>query len=170
MIMRRISVLTKRKRPAAEPKTSSAKQAKVSTKVTAPAKKSPATTKTSKAARASVSAPASQCNTLSDVLKKHGFTKEPSCNCFRDFARGASGESLQEIDKMLGTACSLVQKHDTGMLEDSETEKMSLASFMRTCKDSETYNTTYFSWCDKVFYTTEFGYGHKRGSCYKGAN
>jgi hypothetical protein len=105
--------------------------------------------------------------TLEAVLAKHGFKKPPGCKCFQAFAGSARGERLRLIDRMLGTACKDVEEIDTGMLESREVQQMSLAEFMRFRRTSENYETTYFSWCDKAFYTTEFGYGHRGGWCYK---
>ena len=68
---------------------------------------------------------------------------------------------------MLGSRCIDVQEIETGMIEDPAVQGMSLAAYMQFCKTSFEYSTTYFSWCDRAFYTTEFGYGHRSGFCYK---
>ena len=133
-----------------------------------PAAKAPAAVPKKAAAAA-----AQSIDTLAGVLAKHGFGKAmPACKCFRAFARGATGAKLRTIDAMLGTPCGLVEASpgDTGMLEcDREAEAMPLAQFMRwsLTEAGEQHGTTYFSWCDKAFYTTEFGYQHRGGGCGK---
>jgi len=113
--------------------------------------------------------PPPRCHTLAEVLMKHGFNQQPSCKCFNAFASIATGERLVGLDRMLGSTCGKVQEIDTGILWRDADLNMTLAEFMRTCATSAELCTTYFSWCDKAFYTTEFGAQERLLFCYKGA-
>lgn len=101
--------------------------------------------------------------TMKDVLSKHGFHRQPKCKCFKSYCKTAR---LQDVDKILGTKCIDAQKYDTGMLETDEEEQMTVAKYMQQTEEEE--SSVYFSWCEKVFFCTEFGYDHRgaRG-CYK---
>jgi hypothetical protein len=108
-------------------------------------------------------APAKVFMTMKDVLSKHGFSRQPKCKCFKNYCKSAR---LEDIDKLLGMKCIDAQKYDTSILNGSDEEQMKLAAYMQEQEDNDT--NEYFSWCDKVFYTREFGYDHRgaRG-CYK---